>query len=187
VTPRIVLAPLLGVALAGLARGQEGTGKKVEIVKYPVPGAEDAVGEVESPEARKVLDDFYKSKVLVEQYDAVMSHNADAYSRLMADRQVEQDERFGHGEDLRKPQVVANYRTGNQHMGKLQHDHVRLVAFGENTVVVTGHSTSVLHHQGKLSNGPRLLTEIWVKLDGRWQRVVHAMSDLDGLEDRANE
>ena len=182
---RLALVPLLAIVFAGLAEGQSWTEKKAEIVKYPLPGAEDAVGVVESPEARKVLDDFYKSKVEIEQYNAVMSHDADAYGRLMADQQVEQDERFGHGEDLGKAQVVANQRNSAQHMDKLQHDHVRLVAFGENTVVLTGHSTSVLHHQGKVSDGQRLLTEIWVKRDGRWQRIVHAMSDIQGLEDRA--
>ena len=181
----ILVLSLLTAAFVGFANGQGWTERKAEIVKYPLPGAEDAVGVVESPEARKVLDDFYKSKALVDQYNAVMSHDADAYGHLMADQQVEQDERFGHGEDLRKPEVMANYRNSAQHMDKLQHDHVRLVAFGNHTVVLTGHSTSVLHHQGKLSNGQRLLTEIWVKTDGRWQRVVHSMSDIEGYEDRA--
>lgn len=182
---RIALVALLAVVLAGFAEGQGWTEKKVEIVKYPLPAAEDAVGLVESPKARKVLDDFYKSKVMEEEYHAVMSHDADAYGRLLADQQVEQDERFGHGEDIDKAQVIVNQRNSTQHMEKLQHDHVRLVAFGDNTVVLTGHSTSLLHHQGKLSKGPRLLTEVWVKVDGRWQRAVHSMSDLDGLEDRA--
>ena len=55
-TRRIVLLPLLAVALVGFVKGT--TEKKVEIVKYPLPGSEDTVGEVETKEARKVLDDF---------------------------------------------------------------------------------------------------------------------------------
>jgi hypothetical protein len=32
-----------------------------------------------------------------------------------------------------------------------------------------------------------LLTEVWVKTGGRWQMIVHAMSDLEqGMEERAS-
>ena len=184
-TRRTLLLPLLAVVLVGLVEGQGGTEKKVEVVKYPVPGSEDATGEVESKEARKVLDDFYQSKVQEELHQAALTNDEDALDRIIADQQVTNDERFGRGEILTKAQVLADLRNGRQHVDKHKHDHVRLVAFGGNTVVLTGRSTSTLHHDGKLSNGPRLLTEVWVKMDGRWQRVVHAMSDLDGMEDRA--
>lgn len=182
---RILIIPLLMILVVALLEGQ-GREPKVEVVKYPVPGSEDATARVASAEARKVLDDFYQSKVLLQEHEDVLNSDANGYGRVIADRQVEQDERFGKGEDISKAQVLANFRSGKQHMTTHQHDHVRLVAFGENTVVVTGHSTSVLHHDGKLSNGSRLLTEVWMKLDGRWQRVVHCMSDIEGMEDRAN-
>src|ERR1700687_1651057 len=74
VTRRIVLLPLLAVALVGFVKGT--TEKKVEIVKYPVPGSEDTVGEVETKEARNVLDDFYQSKVLEEQGQALERNDA---------------------------------------------------------------------------------------------------------------
>jgi hypothetical protein len=185
VTRQIAALLLFAVTAVGLAKGQDNAEKKVEVVKYPAPGAEDAVAEVETKEARKVLDDFYRSNVLIAAHQAAVTNDADAFSRVIADHQVTNDERFGRGEILTKAQALADLQNGRQHMDKHMHDHVRLVAFGENTVVLTGHSTSILHHDGKLSNGPRLLTEVWVKFDGRWQRVVHAMSDLDGMEDRA--
>ena len=75
-TRRILLFPLLPVVLVGLVEGQGGTEKKVEVVEYPVPGSEDAVGEVESKEARKVLDDFYQSKVQEELHQAALTNDA---------------------------------------------------------------------------------------------------------------
>ena len=45
-------------------------------------------------------------------------------------------------------------------------------------MVVTGHSTSVLEYKGKLFDAPRLFTDVYVKMDGRWQLVVHHVSDL---------
>lgn len=182
---RIVLLPLLALALVNFVAGA--TGKKVELVKYPVPGSEDAVGEVRTKEARKVLDDFYRSKVLADVDKASVTNDGDIFARLLAEREVINNERFGRGEILTKAQNVADFRSGRQHMSTHTHDHVRLIAFGENTVVVTGHSTSALHHDGKASNGSRLLTEVWVKQGGQWRMVLHCMSDIEGLEDRSEQ
>lgn len=183
----IVLPLLLAVAGVGLAKGPVSAGKKVEIVKYPVPGSPDAVGLVRTEDERRVLDDFYKSAVLAKEDQAATTNDADIFASLMDDRIVNNDERFGRGVIATKSAWVNNFRSGSHRHSTLQHNHVRLVAFGEDTVVVTGRSTSVLHYGGKLSPGPRLLTEVWVKVDGRWQMIVHAMSDLEeGLEDRAS-
>ena len=184
---RTLLVPLLAVALVGLATGQSATEKKVEIVKYPgIPSAEDAAGEVQSEAARKVLDDFYQSKILVEEHEAAVTNDPAIWDRVLADRLVDNNERFGTGFKYRKEQFLANFRTGGHKHTTLQHDHVRLVPFGDDIVVVTAHSTSVLHFGGRLSKGPRLATDVFVKLDGRWQEAVHAIGDLeDGMEERA--
>jgi hypothetical protein len=177
---------LLAWAAVGLAKGPAAAGGKTEIVKYPVPGSEDAVGLVKSAAERRVLDDFYRSKVLAQEYQAATTNDASIFASLMDDRIVNNDERFGRGVILTKSAWVGNFSSGSHHHSTLHHDHVCLVAFGDNTVVATGRSTSVLHYGGKLSPGPRLLTEVWVKIAGRWQMIVHAMSDLqDGMEDRA--
>lgn len=183
--PGIVLVLLLMPLGVGLAKGPA-VGSKTEIVKYPVPGSEDAVGLVSTEGERKVLDDFYKSKVLVAEHEASITNNADIFASLTDDRIVNNDERFGRGVILTKSAWVLNVRTGGHHTLQHTHDHVRLLAFGGNTVVVTGHSTTVMHYGGKLAAGPRLITEVWVKINGRWQMIVHAASDLEnGMEDRA--
>lgn len=183
--PAIVLVSLLTPVGVGLAK-RPPVSSKNGTVKYPVPGSEDAVGVVSTEAERRVLDDFYNSKVLTLEYQAATNNDAGIFASLMDDRIVNNDERFGRGVILTKSAWVGNFSSGSHHHSTLHHDHVRLVVFGENTVVATGRSTSVLHYGGKLSPGPRLLTEVWVKLNGRWQMIVHAMSDLeDGMEDRA--
>jgi Domain of unknown function (DUF4440) len=175
VTRRIVLLPLLAVALVGFVKGT--TEKKVELVRYPLPGSEDTVGEVETKQARKVLDDFYQSKVLDEGIQIAMSNDAAARGRLIADQAVRVSERFGIGERLTKAQVLANIGSGGEHNDKVMHDHIRLVAFGNNVVVVSGRSTSTLQYGGKVFNGPRVFGDVWVKEGGRWQQVLHSVAD----------
>jgi hypothetical protein len=176
-TKRILL--LLVIALTGFAgflAGQATTEKKIEIVKYPLPGSEDTVGEAETKETRKVLDDFYQSNVLQLSAQASPSNDTAARGRLMADHFIQVSERFGIGERLTKAQVLADTQSGNMHMDHLKHDHIRLIAFGENTVVVTGHSSSSLHYNGKVDTADRVFGDTWVKLNGRWQQVEHCVA-----------
>jgi hypothetical protein len=95
----------------------------VEIVKYPLSGSEDAVGEVESKEVRKVLDDFYQSNVLQMSAEASPNNDVAARDRLMADHFIQVSERFGTGERLTKAQVLADTQSEQMHMDHLKHDH----------------------------------------------------------------
>ena len=90
---RRILLLSVGVALVGSARTLDSAEKGVEIVKYPVPGSEDAVGEVDSEASRKVLDDFYKSHVLDDVHRAAVTNDAAVNDRLLADRIVWVSER----------------------------------------------------------------------------------------------
>src|SRR5579863_8662075 len=81
------------------------------------------------------------------------------------------------GDRLNKAQVIADIFSNNLHFKYFAHDNVTAKMFG-NTAVVTGHSTSVLEYKGKLFDAPRLFTDVYVKMDGRWQLVVHHVSDL---------
>jgi hypothetical protein len=166
-TRKIILLPLLAVAMVNFVEGTPQ--KKVEIVKYPLPGSEDTVGEVESKEARKVLDDFYQSKVILEGTQAAKKNDADQLVQLT--------ERFGKGERLTKTQVLSDTESGNMHGYKTIHDHIRMVAFSGDAVVLSGRSTSTVGYGGKVFNGPRVFLEVWVKQDGRWQNAVHCVAD----------
>jgi hypothetical protein len=161
--------------MAGFSERQGNTQNKVEIVKYPMPGSEDTVGEVRTKEDRKVLDDFYQSKV-AEAY----GHGAD--DPLQAEQAVFVSVRFGLGERLTKAQIQADAQAGHNRMLNFKHDHIRLVPFGENVVVVSGRSMSVREEKGKVFNGPRLFSFVWLKLGGRWQMVQASVSDApEGL------
>src|SRR5579862_9000991 len=105
-TRQILLIALSTVIMVGFVRGQGTTQKKVEIVKYPMPGSEDTVGIVDSIESRRVLDDFYQSKV-AEHY----GHGADG--PVQAEQAVFVSERFGLGERLTKAQVQADSKEGH--------------------------------------------------------------------------
>ena len=176
-TKRILVLTAVAVAgFVGFLAGQVVTEKKVEIVKYPLAGSEDTVGEVGSKEARKVLDEFYQSKVLQMDAEAAPKNDVAARDRLMADQSIRISERFGVGERLTKAQVLSDSKSGYDHMDRLKHDHIRLIAFGENTVVVTGHSSSALHYNGKVDTADRVFGDTWVKLNGRWQLVEHCVA-----------
>ena len=180
---RILMAAAIALAgFGGFVAGQvsatrTGTSeRKVEIVKYPIPGSEDTVGEVESPQARKVLDDFYRSKVLQMSADASPINDVAARGRLMAGHFIQVSERFGVGERLTKEQVLGDTKSGQMHMDHLKHDHIRLIAFGDDVVIVTGHSSSMLHYNGKVDTADRVFGDTWVKLNGRWQQVEHCVA-----------
>jgi hypothetical protein len=170
---RILLLPLLAVALVGLVKGQSTSEKK-----------EDAVGGVEQKE------------VLIKEAQAFADHIEDVkrsgdrktLESLYADDFICKDERFGIGEVLHKTQFLD--RRGSPTHGpedqvvtdsegkiKLTHSKVSWLVFG-NTVIRTGYSRTILRHRGKLSKGPRLFTFIYVKQDGRWQAVAEDVFDI---------
>jgi|ERR1700723_1518608 Domain of unknown function (DUF4440) len=170
---RLLLVPLLAVALVGFVRGQGASEKN-----------EHAVGEAESKE------------VLIKEAQAFADHieevrrsgDRKALERLYADDFICKDERFGIGEVLHKTQFLD--RRGSPTHGpedqvvtdpggkiKLSHSKVSWLVFG-NTVVRTGYSTTVLRHRGKLSKGPRLFTFVYIKQDGQWQSVAEDVFDI---------
>jgi len=179
---RFLLLSLMMLVCACLVRGQDTREKK--ILRYPDPSsAEDAIAEVQTAQAREVLDDFAQSKVLERFHQALLNNDKQVLDSMIADQVVWVAERFGKGENLTKAQVLAHFGSKKEvRVDSHTRDHVRLSAFG-NTVVMTGNSTSVIKYKGQVSNGPRLFAIVWAKLDGRWQLVVHSIMDYDGMLD----
>jgi len=81
------------------------------------------------------------------------------------------------GDRLSKDQVIADMLSDKLHFKSFAHDNVAVKIFGS-AVVLTGHSTSVLEYKGKLFDAPRLFTDVFVKMDGRWQLVVHDVFEI---------
>jgi hypothetical protein len=105
--------------------------------------------------------------------EAARAKDQAALDRILADRLSW----VARGDRLNKAQVIADYLSENLHFKYFAHDNVAVNIFG-NTAVVTGHSTSILEYKGKLFDAPRLFTEVYIKMDGRWQLAAHHVSEL---------
>lgn len=145
----LMAAALLLVPMAGLARAQEKSNQATE----------EATREV-----IKVDDQFNQ---------AIQTGNVPVLQKIMSDDLTW----IARGERLNKSQMIADVRTQNLHFKSLTHDDVLVKIIG-NTAIMSGHSTSVLEYKGKLSSQPRLFTNVYIKMDGRWQLVSHHVSDL---------
>jgi hypothetical protein len=147
---RILALPLLLMALTGFARAQETTrGRSDEAAKAEVLKVSERFDEARAAKDRAALE------------------------LILADGLTW----IARGDRLNKAQVIADIFSNNLHFKSFAHDSVAVNVFG-NTVVLTGHSTSVLEYKGKLFDAPRLFTDVYAKLDGRWQMVAHHVSEL---------
>jgi hypothetical protein len=157
-TRRILLLPFLAIPFVGFVQSQSNT-----------KAGEDPAGEVAKQEILAVLKEYDQ---------ATKTGNVDARAPLFNDDMLCLSERFGRGEVLNKAQVMELYRSGNLKNISYVHNNIRLRAFGGNTVVMTGHSDTILQYRGKLSKGPRLFTFVFVKQNGQWQIVSQHISDI---------
>ena len=157
--------------------------KAVQTKHYKIAGATNgATGEYESTEQLRVLDDFDQSQFLNRFDHALLTNDRNALSQMISDRVVWVSERFGQGENLDKEGVLASFGQKKViSVASHNRDHVLLRIFGNNTVVMTGNSTSILTYQNKESKSNRLFATVYMKLDGRWQCTVHTIMDYDGL------
>lgn len=145
----IAAAGVLLVLLAGLAWGQAKTAEATEAA---------------TREVLKVDDQFNQ---------AVQAKDTQALQRILSDDLSW----IARGDRLNKSQVIADVASQNLHFKSLTHDSLQVKIIG-NTAIVTGHSSSVLDYKGKLFDAPRLFTNVYMKINGRWQLVAHQVSEL---------
>jgi uncharacterized protein (TIGR02246 family) len=154
---RILFLASLLLAFGGLV-GAQGTGGSA------------AISERIKEEVRKVDDEMFQ---------AVLKGDADTLDRIYAD-----DIAFTYasGQIVSKAQAVADVRSGRNKLFKLDHDDVRVRAFGK-TVVVTGRTQSTLaccEAGAKPTQVHRRFTDVYEKLDGRWQLIAHQVTPIAG-------
>ena len=153
---RILVLPLLAVAMAGAANGQGTAGNETDAV-------EQAKKEVLAVEAEQVQD--------------VLKGDADALGRVYADDIAYT---YASGEIVTKSQALANIRSGNNKLFVPNHDDLRLHVYG-NTVVLTGRTQSTLRCCDAKA-GPQKVqsrfTKVYIKQDGRWQMIVHQTTPI---------
>ena len=76
-----------------------------------------------------------------------------------------------------KPQVIADFTSGNLRFQSITTDDVQLRVYG-NTVVETGRSTMIGQDKGKAVPRDNRFTRVWIKQEGRWRLVSNHYSPL---------
>lgn len=157
-------------------------GTEVKTKVYPIPGAaEGAIGEYTTDEGLRTLDEFHESGYLQRYHDALLTGDREAFDSLISDQAVYVAERFGKGQLQTKADVMATFGTKKVlNVRAHTRDHVRLIPFGGDTVLMTGNSTSEFTYQGRTSRGPRIFAQAYMKLEGRWQCFTHSIMDYEG-------
>ena len=134
------------------------------------------VGLVGAQSKPKASGEAVKAEVLKasDQFDeARKAKDRAGLERVLADQLTW----IARGDRLDKAQVITDFLSDSLHFISFAHDSVTVKLFG-NTAVVSGHSTSVLDYKGKRFDAPRLFSDAWIKMDGRWQMISHHVSEL---------
>lgn len=133
-------------------------------------GVQSASGE--SPEVEKIKQEVLQ--VEREQDEAVAKSDTKVLDRIWADGLVYTTPT---GELVTKAHHLADFQSGVRKFDSMKHDNFQVRVYGD-TAVLTARSTSVLHYKGQVSAGPRVFTNVYVKMDGRWQLVSHHVTDV---------
>ncbi len=151
----ILLSMLLVVSLAGFVNAQETTGEKAEAAKNEIRNIEkEKVAGLVGPNAGHA--------------DWVNRYDSDSIVQVNPD-----------GSLLTKAQHVAELRSGDSKLLTMhQYQHELHVYNDGNTVVVTNRASGTIQKHGKVSPVESRFTDVWVKQDGEWRRVVHDIANV---------
>ena len=114
-------------------------------------------------------------RVEEEQDQAVANSDIKTLEHIWADNLVYT---APNGELLTKAQHLAEFQSGIRKFESMKHDDFNVRVYGRTVVVLTGRSTSMLRYKGEVSEGPRRFTNLFVKMDGRWQLVSHHVTNV---------
>ena len=137
-------------------------------------GAFFAIAQAQQAPATDATTEQQILKLEQEEDQAIMAKDTATLNRLYAERLAW----LGRGVLLTKAQVIADFAAGTLRNNSMVHDQLRVNVYGD-TAVLTGHSTSELVYHGKVLAGPKRFTDVWVKIDGRWQLVAHSVIDAN--------
>ncbi|MGH9723950.1 MAG: nuclear transport factor 2 family protein [Candidatus Acidiferrales bacterium] len=152
---RKLLLVLLVVLMACFAGAQEIEGAKAEAVKNELLKIEEA----------KVAGLLKGGSVHA---DWVEHYDSDGIVQVNAD-----------GSTLTKDQHMAGLRTQKLKIVTMRQYQHQVHVYNEgNTAVVTNRATGTGLKDGKVIQIESRFTDVWVKQDGQWLRVVHDISDV---------
>ncbi len=148
---KILLALLLAASLPGLIAAQAITGERAETVKKEIMKIEDE-------KVAGLLRGGSEPVDWIKQYDAeeVAQTNID-------------------GSSPGKAEIEAGLQPGVFKMHSMKQDGHRFRVYDDGKVaVVTYHALGVLERNGKVTPRESNFSDVWVKQNGAWLRVLHA-------------
>jgi ketosteroid isomerase-like protein len=127
--------------------------------------------------ANKSEEDIKKEVLMAEeeQDQAVATGDIKTLESIWADNLVYTTP---NGELLTKAEHLAEFQSGIRKIESMKHDDFNVRVYSKTVAVLTGRSTSVLRYKGEVSDGPRRFTNVFVKMDGRWQLVSHHVTNV---------
>jgi hypothetical protein len=152
---KILLATLLGVSLTRIIAAQAITGEKAETAKKEILKIEDE-------KVAGLLRGGSEPVDWIKQYDAedVAQTNID-------------------GSSPTKAEIEAGLEPGVFKMHSMKQDGHRFRVYDNgNVAVVTYHAFGVLERNGKVSPRESNFSDVWVKQNGAWLRVLHAEREI---------
>ncbi len=97
------------------------------------------------------------------------SATADFLARIFSDHMAYTDL---DGSVFTKAQILAEYRTGRRRIRSSQRKNYHAALYG-NTIVLSYLANETLERKGRVSKGPAMCTDVFVKQDEVWQIVDH--------------
>lgn len=150
-----LLALLWSISLAGTIAAQAVTGEKAETVKKEILKIEDE-------KVAGLLRGGTEPVDWIRQYDAedITQTNID-------------------GSSPTKSEIEAGLQPGVFKMHSMKQDGHRFRVYDNgNVAVVTYHALGVLERNGKVTPRESNFSDVWVKRNGAWLRVLHAEREI---------
>jgi enoyl reductase-like protein len=152
---KLIFAMLLAVSLPGVLSAQAITGVKAEAVKKEIMKIEDE-------KVAGLLRGGSEPVDWIRQYDAeeVAQTNSD-------------------GSTPNKAEIEAGLQPSVFKMNSMKQDGHRFRVYDNgNVAVVTYHALGVLERNGKVTPRESNFSDVWVKQNGAWLRVLHAEREV---------
>ncbi len=152
---KVLLAVLLAVSLPGMIAAQAITGAKAEEVKKAILKIED----------EKVAGRLRGGS---EPVDWIKKYDAEDLAQTNID-----------GSSPTKTEIEAGLGPGVFKMHSMKQDGHRFRVYDDGKVaVVAYHALGVLERNGKVTPRESNFTDVWVKQNGAWLRVLHAEREV---------
>ena len=152
---RFLLPTLSAFLWTGVVHAQEITGPKADEVRKEILKIED----------EKVAGLLHGGS---EPVDWIRQYDADDVAQTNID-----------GSSPSKAEIEAGLQPGVFKMHSMKQDEHRFHVYDNgNVAVVTYHALGVLERNGKVTNRESRFTDVWVKQNGAWLRVLHAEREV---------